>query len=171
MTAHNFNSVVYQYIWFHSHVLTRSCERNWSPTFLWYDMGCIEDNTSNNSSFILVTSQRGIHRQTHRHTCPTILLLLHVFLAIGAYLPSCCVAAKGRIHVTEPFPSHGKGDTHYRHTDWWEGFMKYAVEMGSGAMILSRAWVCAWLRRRVWIGWLDLLTPYSHNSGLPAIQH
>jgi hypothetical protein len=23
----------------------------------------------------------------------------------------------------------------YRHTDWWEGFMKYAVEMGSGAMI------------------------------------
>jgi hypothetical protein len=21
------------------------------------------------------------------------------------------------------------------HTDWWEGFMKYIVEMGSGAMI------------------------------------
>jgi hypothetical protein len=23
----------------------------------------------------------------------------------------------------------------YRHTDWWEGFMKYDVEMDSGAMI------------------------------------
>jgi hypothetical protein len=23
----------------------------------------------------------------------------------------------------------------YRHTDWWEGFMKYVVEMGSGAVI------------------------------------
>jgi hypothetical protein len=23
----------------------------------------------------------------------------------------------------------------YRHTDWWEGFMKYTVEVGSGAMI------------------------------------
>jgi hypothetical protein len=23
----------------------------------------------------------------------------------------------------------------YRHTDWWEGFMNYANEMGSGAMI------------------------------------
>jgi hypothetical protein len=23
----------------------------------------------------------------------------------------------------------------YRHTDCWEGFMKYTVEMGSGAMI------------------------------------
>jgi hypothetical protein len=22
----------------------------------------------------------------------------------------------------------------YRHTDWWEGFKKYAVEMGSGVM-------------------------------------
>jgi hypothetical protein len=23
----------------------------------------------------------------------------------------------------------------YRHKDWWEGFKKYAVEMGSGVMI------------------------------------
>jgi hypothetical protein len=23
----------------------------------------------------------------------------------------------------------------YRYTDWWEGFMKYAIEMDSGAMI------------------------------------
>jgi uncharacterized RmlC-like cupin family protein len=23
----------------------------------------------------------------------------------------------------------------YRHTDWWEEFIMYAIEMGSGAMI------------------------------------
>jgi hypothetical protein len=31
-------------------------------------------------------------------------------------------------------PNNDRGYT-YRHTDWWEGFMQYAVEMGSGAMI------------------------------------
>jgi hypothetical protein len=34
---------------------------------------------------------------------------------------------------TEPLPSNYR-DMH-RHTDWYEGFMKYAVEMDSGAMI------------------------------------
>jgi hypothetical protein len=29
---------------------------------------------------------------------------------------------------------------------------------------------CAWLIDGFWIGWLDLSTPYSHNSGLQAIQ-
>jgi hypothetical protein len=33
---------------------------------------------------------------------------------------------------TEPLPSKDRGDTH---TDKWEGFMKYAVEMGSSVMI------------------------------------
>jgi hypothetical protein len=39
---------------------------------------------------------------------------------------------KGRIHFTEPLRSNNRRD---RHTDKWEGFMKYAVEMGSGAMM------------------------------------
>jgi hypothetical protein len=29
---------------------------------------------------------------------------------------------------------------------------------------------CAWLIKGYSIGWLDLLTPYSHNSELQAIQ-
>jgi hypothetical protein len=33
------------------------------------------------------------------------------------------------------FAYQGQEGYTYRHTDWWEGFMKYAVEMGSGAMI------------------------------------
>jgi hypothetical protein len=43
----------------------------------------------------------------------------------------------------ELFPSNDGRDT-IKDTDWWEGFMKYAVEMGSGAMIYeyipSRIW-------------------------------
>jgi hypothetical protein len=32
-------------------------------------------------------------------------------------------------------PINDRGIFTYRHTDWWKVFMKYAVEMGSGAMI------------------------------------
>jgi hypothetical protein len=39
----------------------------------------------------------------------------------NVFLPSRCLAAIGLYT--------------YRHTDRWEGFMKYAVEMGSGTMI------------------------------------
>jgi hypothetical protein len=28
----------------------------------------------------------------------------------------------------------------YRYTDWWEAFMKYAVEMGSGAIKFHKDW-------------------------------
>jgi hypothetical protein len=31
-------------------------------------------------------------------------------------------------------PGNGRRDTH-ADTDWWEGFMKYAVEMSSGAKV------------------------------------
>jgi hypothetical protein len=41
---------------------------------------------------------------------------------------------KGGIHFTEALPSNDRRDTH-TDTDLWEGFIKYAVEMGSGAMI------------------------------------
>jgi hypothetical protein len=44
------------------------------------------------------------------------------------YIPS-----HGNI-FTEPLRSIDRGYT-YRHTDWWEGFVKYATEMASGAMI------------------------------------
>jgi hypothetical protein len=45
---------------------------------------------------------------------------------------------KGRVHFTEPLPSNGKGYT-YGHTDRWEEFMKYVVEMVSGAKV-HRNW-------------------------------
>jgi hypothetical protein len=45
-----------------------------------------------------------------------------VFVAAETCLPSICLATIGEIHIQT-------------HTDLWEGFMKYAVEMGSGAMI------------------------------------
>jgi hypothetical protein len=59
----------------------------------------------------------------------------------------CCVCIRWRGNVfTEPLPSNNRtifteplpatiGRYIYRYTDWWEIFMKYAVEMGSGAMM------------------------------------
>jgi hypothetical protein len=41
---------------------------------------------------------------------------------------------KRGLHFTEPLPSNDRRDTH---TDLWEGFMKYAVDMGSCAMIYT----------------------------------
>jgi hypothetical protein len=53
-----------------------------------------------------------------RHNSP---IAACVFVAAVTFLPNRCLATIG-------------GFT-YRHTDWWEGFMKYGVEMGSGAMV------------------------------------
>jgi hypothetical protein len=47
-------------------------------------------------------------------------IVARVFIVAVTFLPSCC-------------PAMIVGYT-YRHTDRLEGFMNYAVEMGSGAM-------------------------------------
>jgi hypothetical protein len=52
---------------------------------------------------------------------PIILLCCVCIRCRGNVLPNRCLATIG-IYT-------------YRHTDWWEGFAKYAVEMGSDAMI------------------------------------
>jgi hypothetical protein len=57
------------------------------------------------------SNDRGIQRQTHRQTCPTILLLLRVFVAAGTCLPSRCLAMKGGI-FTAPFLSNDRRDIH-----------------------------------------------------------
>jgi hypothetical protein len=51
-----------------------------------------------------------------------------------------CIHCCGNI-LTELSPSNN-GEYTYRHTNWWEEFMKYTTEIGSGAMILShdRMW-------------------------------
>jgi hypothetical protein len=51
------------------------------------------------------------HRGIHRHTRPTILLLLHAFVATGTCLPSRCLAMKIGIHFTESLPSNDRRDT------------------------------------------------------------
>jgi hypothetical protein len=37
--------------------------------------------------------------------------------------------------LIEPLPSNDRKGYIFSHRDWWEGFMKHAFEMGSGAMI------------------------------------
>jgi hypothetical protein len=53
-------------------------------------------------------------RGIHRHTCPTILILLRVFLAAETYFPSQCLATKKGTHFTKPLPNNDRRD---RHTD------------------------------------------------------
>jgi hypothetical protein len=48
-------------------------------------------------------------------------IVVGVFITAVTFLPSRCLAMIG-------------GCT-YRHTDWWEGFFNWSVEMGSGAVI------------------------------------
>jgi hypothetical protein len=79
---------------------------------------------------MLSNGNRGIHSQTHSNTHPKILLLLCVVVAAGMCLSSLCLAKTGCIHIQT-----------YTHTDWWEGFMKYAVQMDSGAMISKSSFV------------------------------
>jgi hypothetical protein len=72
-------------------------------------------------------------------THPTISLLLCVFVAAGKYSPSRCLAPKGEFHLNESLLCNGRRDTHtHTDTDCWEGFTKYAVEMGSVAMQLAK---------------------------------
>jgi hypothetical protein len=42
-----------------------------------------------------------------------------------------CIRCSGNV-FTEPLPSNDRRDSH---ADWWEGFIKYTVEMNTGAMI------------------------------------
>jgi hypothetical protein len=65
---------------------------------------------------------------------PTIIPLLRVFFAAGTCLPNRCLATKGGIHFTESLPNNDTRDTHID-TQTNEGFVKYAVEMGSVAML------------------------------------
>jgi hypothetical protein len=44
------------------------------------------------------------------------------------------VMGRTRQMLTEPLLSNGRGYT-YRHTDWWEQFMKYAIDVGSVALM------------------------------------
>jgi hypothetical protein len=88
--------------------------------FPWYGTDHIENNASNNSytfECVFVTA--------------VTFLPSRCLAAIRGFLPSRCLAK-----IWGFLPSRWlatiKGYT-YRHTDWWEGFMKYAVETGSGA--------------------------------------
>jgi hypothetical protein len=69
----------------------------------------------NVSTELLPSNDRGIHRPTD--TRPTILLLLRLFVAAVTFLSSRCLPTIEGIHRL------------------MGGFMKYAVEMGSGAII------------------------------------
>jgi hypothetical protein len=60
---------------------------------------------------LLPSNEKGIYRQTHRHTYSVILLLLRVFLAAETCLSSRCLAVNGERHFTESWRSNDRSDT------------------------------------------------------------
>jgi hypothetical protein len=62
------------------------------------------------------------HHVTQKTTRSAILISLCAFVTAVTFLSGRCLATIGWINIQT-------------HSDWWEGFMKYAVETGSEAMI------------------------------------
>jgi hypothetical protein len=83
-------------------------------------------------------------------------------VAAGTFLPSRCLVPLRGLQITATAPP--------RHRRFWGGgFMKYAIEMGSGAMmyILSHS-ICVTVDG-VWIGDWILLTTHTHDWELQAV--
>jgi hypothetical protein len=57
-----------------------------------------------------------------------------VFVTAVTFLPRRCLAKWGFFTELSHYPVTRRGYT-YRHTDCWEGYFNYAVEIGSGALI------------------------------------
>jgi hypothetical protein len=123
------------------------CSRkNQSPTFLRYDANRIENDAYQQvffamavclPSYYLATmggftdwrSDSSVIRQVpYRKRRPKQF-------SIFAYSPY-----HGKVS-SELLPSNDLREYTYRHTDWWEGFMNYAVEMGSCDMIHIQSFV------------------------------
>jgi hypothetical protein len=77
-----------------------------------------EQDVLGRTNHLLSLIWRGQHRNRRVQNSS---IVAYVFVAAGTFLMSRCLATRGRCT--------------YRHTDWWKGFMKYAVEMGLRGMI------------------------------------
>jgi hypothetical protein len=79
----------------------------------------------------------GGHKDTHRHTCPTILFLC-IFVAARMCLPIHCLATKGRIHIQTHRLMGGIYEEHrwdwfrchYMHTKFHKDWFKYSKVNG-----------------------------------------
>jgi hypothetical protein len=53
---------------------------------------------------------------------------------------------------------------------FWNLVKRYIISTSADYIYCHDLGVVAWLIDEFWIGWLDLLTPHTHNSRLQAIQ-
>jgi hypothetical protein len=88
--------------------------------------------------------------------------------ASNSYSTVACIRCHGNV-FTEPLPSNDRGYK-YRHTDWWEGFMKYANEMGSAAMIYLRSFINtdSGIQKLIRVGYTDRHT--GRRSYKPTLE-
>jgi hypothetical protein len=75
------------------------------------------------------------------------------FVATETFSPTCCLATTGKFT--------------YRHTVWWEGFIKYVVEMGSDAIIhiLSFIKIDSAIQKLIW-GDIQIHIQHGDHMGL-----
>jgi hypothetical protein len=98
-----------------------------------------------------------IRHRPHWKWCVQQFFNCSVLTATGTCLPRHCLTPKGGIHLTELLP-HNDKRLHIQTHNRWEGFIKYAIQMGSAAMILwhvgallSDSSVDAWIAQQ-WVG-------------------
>jgi hypothetical protein len=80
---------------------------NWHPDYKTYS----RQNTVLQSGAQYPSELLGIQVTIHKQTCPTILLLLHVFVVADTCLPSRCLVVQGG-YFTEPLHSNDRRDIH-----------------------------------------------------------
>jgi hypothetical protein len=100
--------------------------------FPWYHTGRIANESKNSSAVVFVTS--------------VTFLLCRCLAREMRFLRSRCLSTRG-------------GYTR-RHTDWWEGFMKYAVEMGTGATTHIPSFIKIGLAIQNWLGGIHRQTAW-----------
>jgi hypothetical protein len=89
-------------------------------------------------------NRRGMEERERENVLMRISRLLSFDMTWTAYktTPSTILRCHGNV-FTVPLPRNDMGDTH---THWWEWFMKYAIDMNSGTMILWH--ICS--RQELW---------------------
>jgi hypothetical protein len=90
---------------------------------------------------------------TENHASSSSSIVACVFVAAVRFLMSRFPATIGRLLPSRCLTTIG-GYT-YKRTNWWEGFMKYTVLMGTGAIIYTQSFIKFGFAIQKLTGWIN----------------